>query len=103
MSAPRPGRDADDLADYGPAAVDALEAALDAFAEAVPSARDEVVARRTHTAAVDRLVPQIGALLRDRVDRLMARFAGTRFDDEYRAAPTVVDPGRAPAPPDAPA
>ena len=83
-------RDADDLADYGPAAaVDALGAALEAFTEAVPSARDQIVTRRPHTAAVDRLVPQIGTLLHD---RLMARFAGTRFDDEYRAARTVVDP-----------
>ena len=82
-----------DLLDYGidAAALDALEAALGAFDEALSAPRDAIVARRAHTKTIERLVPAIEARLRKRVDRMMTRHDGTPFGDEYRTARTVVD------------
>ena len=58
----------------------------------MPAARDAEVARGAHTTAIERLMPEIGTRLRKRHDRMMARFRGTPFGDEYRAARAVVDP-----------
>ena len=85
--------DAAALAEYGAdqAAIDALGAARDAFADSLSGPRDAVVERRAHTEAIERLVPQIETRLKKRVDRMMTRYRDTAFGDEYRAARTVVD------------
>ena len=81
-----------DLDAYGvtPDDLTRLDAAYDAFEAALPASRDAIAARRTHTAVVERLVPAIGEHLRCRTDRLMTRYRGTPFGDEYRTARTIV-------------
>jgi len=83
------------LAEYGAEAedVDALAAAHDAFARGLSAPRNEIIERQAHTLTIERLVPAIGERLRKRVDRMMVRFAGTPFGQEYEAARAVVDPG----------
>jgi len=85
----------DDLAEYGAetADVDALATAHTAFGEAASAPRDEIIEREPHTEAIETLIPAIGERLRKRVDRMMVRFAGTPFGQEYEAARAVVDPG----------
>ena len=84
------------LADYGAEAthVDALEAAHTAFADVLSAPRDEVVKREAHTRTIERLIPEIALRFRRRIDRMMTRYRGTPFGDEYAAARRVVDPRR---------
>ncbi|WP_412063125.1 hypothetical protein [Rubrivirga sp. IMCC45206] len=83
-----------ELADYGATTDDvaALAAAYADFREALTEPRDAIVERRVHTEAVERLVPEIGAHLRRRTDRLMTRYRKTAFGTEYKTARTIIDP-----------
>ena len=43
---------------------------------------------------IERLIPEIALRFRRRIDRMMTRYRGTPFGDEYAAARRVVDPRR---------
>jgi hypothetical protein len=84
---------AEDLADFGvtPADLAALDAALDAFAAALSEPRHAIIERVAQTEAIARLFAEIDRILTGRLDRIVARFEGTPFHAEYRAARCIVD------------
>ncbi len=71
--------------------VEALDALIDDFASAISQPRHAVAERVANTRAIETLFPEIDRLLACGLDRQVARFHGTPFHDEYRAARRVVD------------
>jgi hypothetical protein len=74
----------DALDGYGvdQAELDALDGAVDAYADSFGEPRHAIAERRAQTEAVERLFPQIDRLLGRRLDRFIARFDGTPFFTE---------------------
>lgn len=80
------------LAPYGVTAedMDALEASIDAFAEALATPRSAIAQRRVATETVAASTRDLMALLYDRLDHVLVRFAGTEFHLDYQAAREIV-------------
>ena len=84
----------DSLADYGvtQARLNALDKKIEAFRKAHPTPRLRVNASSAATKQLSKLFPQLAALLRNRVDRLLVQFkeSAPEFFNEYRSARVTV-------------
>jgi hypothetical protein len=84
------------LADYGvtQSKLNAFDKKIEAFRKAHPAPRQRVNASSAATKQLSELFPQLTALLRDRVDRLMVQFkeSAPDFFNEYQSARVIVDP-----------
>ena len=98
-----------DLAAYGveAGALDALQAAIDAYVAAIGSPRTALTVRKGATAEMAMLIKDSMKILTERMDKLMTVFATTapKFHQEYFDARIIVDNGSrstAPQEPEAP-
>lgn len=84
------------LEDYGvtQAKLNALSKKIEAFRKAHPAPRQRVNASSAATKQLSELFPQLAALLRNRVDRLIVQFKGSapEFFNEYQSARVIVHP-----------
>lgn len=72
------------------AEVEALDALIDSFADAMGQPRHAIAERVAQTRAIETLFPEIDRLLTRGLDRHVDRFPGTPFHAEYHAARRIV-------------